>query len=328
MTGALFLSVAFTPATYKPSRELLSKLQAFEFTRKIVQYHCETCGTMMIESKADDPDVAEPKVEWGVVTGTIEIWDGVLALNSHDFVHDTTDGGFTHFLPHLNGKESKLWSGQPETSEKLSPYWSDKETTSKDQPQPTSRLHAYCKCKGVRFYIARPSSQSTQAYSDWPNLIVPFRTGSSKNPDNEAWWLRANGTKFLAGTCTCNSCRLASGVEVVQWAFIPTIDISLDAEGKIPYKRSFGTLKTYRSSQGVDRHFCSCCGAMVFYSADDRPDLLDVAVGLLDAPEGARAETWLEWEPGRVSYREDAMDRAGSFVTSLEEGLKAFKQAM
>ena len=153
---------------------------------------------------------------------------------------------------------------------------------------------------------------------------------SAKNDDaaHETWWLRANKTKFLAGLCSCDSCRLASGMEITPWAFIPRIDISLDAEGKVPFEDTFGTLKTYNSSKGVMRSFCSVCGAIVFFadSERDKTTLLDVAAGLLSAPEGSRAESWLEWRTERLSFREDAVGRAGSLVEGIENGLREFRE--
>ena len=79
-------------------------------------------------------------------------------------------------------------------------------------------------------------------------------------------------------------------------------------------------LAEYRSSEGVRRYFCSKCSATVFWCCDVRPDLIDVSVGLLDAEEGARAESWLEWRTDRISFDEDAPNRA--LVQSLKSGLK------
>jgi hypothetical protein len=61
---------------------------------------------------------------------------------------------------------------------------------------------------------------------------------------------------------------------------------------------------------------------------------MDVSVGLLDADEGARAETWLDWWTGRVSFAEDAgLGRTGEtarraicLIDSLEEGLKRWSE--
>ncbi|CAJ2503617.1 Uu.00g110110.m01.CDS01 [Anthostomella pinea] len=60
--------------------------------------------------------------------------------------------------------------------------------------------------------------------------------------------------------------------------------------------------QAYRSSSGVVREFCDRCGATVFWHDGDRPELIDVSVGLLDAAEGARAESWLELE-GQERWR-------------------------
>jgi hypothetical protein len=50
----------------------------------------------------------------------------------------------------------------------------------------------------------------------------------------------------------------------------------------------------------------------------------DVAVGLLQAESGARAEEWFGWE-AEVNLVEEAVDRG--LVRMLEEGLKSWKGA-
>ncbi|KAI0395204.1 hypothetical protein F5Y17DRAFT_221526 [Xylariaceae sp. FL0594] len=159
------------------------------------------------------------------------------------------------------------------------------------------------------------------------------------------------GRRYLAGTCACRSCRLTSGFEIQTWAFVPRGHIFFhrvesDEEGGeetrtkksrrviIPLDFSTlpsGILSSYESTRGssVRREFCPRCGATVFWRDGYRPDLLDVSVGLLDAEEGARAQTWLDWWTERVSFAEDA-DRgrrggvaefATRLVRGLEEGL-------
>jgi hypothetical protein len=128
------------------------------------------------------------------------------------------------------------------------------------------------------------------------------------------------------------------------------VDISLDAEGKRPLglgsvtgtdtsaststdsgenAPNLSKVQTYQSSENVTRSFCSVCGAIVFFALSERDQnsatmLLDVAIGLLDAPEGARAESWLEWWTKRLSFREDAVGRADSLVEGMEKGLREF----
>ncbi|KAI0975734.1 hypothetical protein F4678DRAFT_418282 [Xylaria arbuscula] len=208
-------------------------------------------------------------------------------------------------------------------------------------------LNAFCHCKAVQFHITRPNETSKIPRSNFPDLMVPYHTRSPQvqNPEDKKWWLRPhlNSThgeteplttekdglqRYLAGTCACASCRLTSGFEIQTWAFIPRANIFFHirddstsssaaelhatntTQRVVPVDFATlppGILTSYESSQGVRREFCSSCGATVFWRDRWRPELMDVSVGLLDADEGARAETWLDWWTGRVSFAEDAV---------------------
>lgn len=169
--------------------------------------------------------------------------------------------------------------------------------------------------------------------------------------------------RYLAGTCACRSCRLVSGFEIQAWAFVPRANIFLHlpsspsssslppSSSSLPPSSSSSTspftilplsfqtplpptLASYPSSPHVIRHFCTTCGATIFWRRDDAgdsSDVVDVSVGLLDAGAGggARAVEWLDWWRGRVSFAEEAgtgrwgsvRQRAEGLVTSLEEGM-------
>lgn len=332
MTGTLFLSTAFLPPIYHPSPDLLNKLTSFKFSDRITQYFCKRCGSTMLAHCMPNPKNPDRKENWDVMTGTLETFDDTIDLKGYEYIHDTRDGGFSDFLTNLDKRTLDRWPYDINEETHLPLHWR------KPQPSasidPTIRLPAHCKCNGVRFYIARPSAQSTHASRDWPDLLIPFYEqiklkDQEPGREHETWWLRANKTKFLAGLCSCDSCRLASGMEITAWAFVPKIDVSLDPEGQVPYEGgTFGTLQSYNSSEGVTRVFCSGCGAIVFFSQAEREKttLLDVAIGLLDAAEGARAESWLEWRTERVSYRDDAVGRAEKLVEGIEDGLREFRE--
>ncbi|KAK3943935.1 putative DUF636 domain protein [Diplogelasinospora grovesii] len=210
-------------------------------------------------------------------------------------------------------------------------------------------LPASCHCGTVSFLISRPDpSISTLPHSNFPDLMLPYcRTSSSviSNHADEKWWIRGGTggakSRYLAGTCACRSCRLGSGFEIQTWAFVPRANIlfgipSTAGGGRTELKPldfatlPRGVLQSYESSVGVIREFCGRCGATIFWHDKWRPDLIDVSVGLLRAPEGARAETWLEWWTDRVSFAEEAgNERAGSvmnwattLIAYLEDGLK------
>ena len=345
MTGTLFLSTAFLPASYQPSSSLLDKLTSFKFSDRITLYFCKRCGSIMLSFCSPKPSNTYRTESWDVMTGTLEAFDSILDPKGYEYIHDTRDGGFSDFMPTLDNRSLELWSHDIKTSPQLPLYWRDPSASNESLNHATAtRLPAHCKCNSISFYIARPSHQSTHATRSWPDLLVPYHSSRNPNPEHitahEPWHLRASQTKFLAGLCSCTSCRLASGQEITAWAFVPLVDVSLDAEGKIPLELSAVTgtggaaspvasLQTYNSSDNVTRSFCSVCGAIVFFALsepDQTPEtmLLDVAIGLFDAPEGARAESWLEWCTSRLSFREDAVGRADSLADGVEKGLREY----
>lgn len=350
MTGTMFLSTAFLPPSYKPSSSLLDKLTSFKFSDRITLYFCKRCGSIMLSFCVPKPSNTYRSESWDVMTGTLDAFDSILDPKGYEYLHDTRDGGISDFMSTLDNRPLERWSHDINTSPQLPLYWRDL-STKEESLNPTTtttaaRLPAHCKCNGVTFYIARPTLQSTHATRSWPDLLVPYHSSQNQNSDDtttrEPWHLRASQTKFLAGLCSCTSCRLASGQEVTAWAFIPLVDISLDAEGRVPLELStvtgtgsatpaFGSLRTYRSSENATRSFCSVCGAIVFFALSEpnqTPErtILDVAVGLLDAPEGARAEHWLEWCTSRLSFREDAAGRADSLADGVEKGLREYEE--
>ena len=65
------------------------------------------------------------------------------------------------------------------------------------------------------------------------------------------------------------------------------------------------------------------CGATVFWHCDERPGLIDVSVGLIEASkEGVRAEGWIDWFWSRVSFEEEGENIA--LLEKLKKGLKAW----
>ena len=110
----------------------------------------------------------------------------------------------------------------------------------------------------------------------------------------------------------------------MEWAFVPLTDITLDLEGTVPLSLPFGTLKEYQSSPEVIRYHCNTCSASAFYRSDEHSNLIRVAVGLMDAPDGARAESWLEWMTSRLDRDGDALRRAGDLTAAVDRGLAGY----
>ena len=323
-TGVLFLTVLPLSAG-RPS--FVDQLNKYASSEKVERYFCGTCGShVLCHVLADD--------SWDLCTGAVDkILNGGDSLSEyisgHEFLGDTVDGGLGICMTNANGSPLDLFlQGPDQTAILPSDLFSRLEHISRERAgvagvHTDEYLHASCHCGGVKYRVSRPGPSSDLFSAPWPDLIVPSATGHAENRDDVKWWLTKSdaGTRYRAGTCACRSCRLASGVPVQTWSFIPLVNIEQPNGSAFDF--SSGTLKQYNSSDGVYREFCSVCGSSAFWHCDARPELIDVSVGLLRAPEGARAEGWLDWWTDRVSFREDALDQ--SLVAELEKGLAVLK---
>ncbi|KAI0162215.1 hypothetical protein GGR57DRAFT_453418 [Xylariaceae sp. FL1272] len=321
---------------------------------------CGICGCHVFARRTGDLEQW-----WEVATGVVvghegddaeevdtgsreELW----RFAQHVHTDDTKDGGLSPFLRGVGGRELEVRGA-------LSPPLRSSDSSALEKEIEGEVLNGYCHCRNVRFHITRPSATSSAPRSGFPDLMIPYYTGSQeiKNPQDVKWWLRpaaganireedANGrdgrtTRYMAGTCACRSCRLISGFEIQTWAFVPKANIffhvptSDDGQDTTTIPLNFdtlpsGILSSYESKAGVRREFCARCGATVFWRDRWRSELMDVSVGLLDAQQGARAESWLDWWMKRVSFEEEAgtgrtgevKKVAGELVGSLARGLR------
>ncbi|KAJ4269959.1 hypothetical protein NW762_001630 [Fusarium torreyae] len=296
--------------------DLSENLNVFKGSDGSYRHFCSTCGCHIYRSvKGDDGDVT-----WGVATGVVTSSDSKsekVRFTTHTYIEDTVDGGASIWLP-LDGQQSS--------------------SRSNHLTQKSTSLNACCACGGVELLITRPNEASRSPQRGHTDLMYPYCSTDesiTKNPSDEKWWIQ--GDKYLAGTCACESCRLASGFEIQTWAFMPLTNISILTHespgtgvpldfGNLPA----GTLKGYQSSRVAVRHFCGVCGATVFWREISDPSVVDVSVGLLRADEGARAESWLRWWTERISFSEEVQThRSGSFaaaaqslIDNLSSGLK------
>lgn len=270
-----------------------------------MRYFCEDCGCSIYQRKAQSETIE-------LCTGALET-AGFVEMDEHIFVADTIDGGLSGWIRAPTWSETQL-----QRNHSGGAIASILAETLQGSSSTTDHLRGYCHCKGVQFTISRPKEILSIKNVPWPDLIMPYHSKSAENTSNQKWWLQANSTKYLAGTCACNSCRLGSGYDIRTWAFIPKANIHpLNGED---LTFAMGTLRANESSSGIYREFCRVCGATVFWHSDDRPDIVDVSVGLLDSDRGARAEDWLEWWTERVSFEELARNR--KYIALLSQGLR------
>ncbi len=96
---------------------------------------------------------------------------------------------------------------------------------------------------------------------------------------------------YLAANCHCSMCRRVHAAPFVSWLVVPAAR----------FRYTTGEPQAFRSSERGTRWFCPRCGSQLTCVIDAHPDIVDVAVGALDAPErhaptiDAHADTRLGW---------------------------------
>ncbi|UPX20679.1 uncharacterized protein EKO05_0010904 [Ascochyta rabiei] len=250
--------------------------------------------------------LAEPDRPLGAFIGTLVNSEPTpIKFNHQIFVGDTIDGGASAWLQYPNPDSFECKSFKFETKDDslggaVPQDWSSVDKLAGHEKETGDKLSVRCKCNGVDLILQR------EDYSGLKKEELPW------NVDPET-------LKLLTILCGCDSCRLQGGTDVWFWTYVEMKHL-LAARHDVPFPKSsyelksfidkkdplIGSLAYYASSTRVLRFFCSTCSATVFFAKDERPEFLDVAVGLLDAPDGARAEGFLSWSLGLVEYKEDA----------------------
>ncbi|KZO94191.1 hypothetical protein CALVIDRAFT_457642, partial [Calocera viscosa TUFC12733] len=282
------------------------------------RYFCTRCGSHMQVKHGEGE-----KEWWNVMVGAIKDWGGLkVEVGGHEYVADTKDGGAAEFW----GKGTR-WAEEQGKSDELPVGWRSDNHQAIAAEDPTGdRLLAQCHCGGVSFFITRPNDGSKSAIPPgWPVQLGPYPLASPHDQSKEHWWLRPLGaeerTQYLAAFCACDTCQRGLGFWAPAWAYVPASNL-VTAAGEPVDLSHLGTLKSCNRGdrEGVHRDFCGRCGATVFWWRESRGPVIDVALGILRAPEGARAETWFEWVIAGVLRREDG--RPENIYGELHDGLR------
>lgn len=310
---------AVTPWPEERANVEISGLKAYNFTPKYDLLFCPTCSTPVFFANKQ-----EPNKELGVFTGTLKNAPGdFVKITEHIFVGDTKDGGASMWLrsPNADGTEAQRYKVRAEDEQgrpvEAIPYdWPSPDKLTGYAAKNNDPVHIWCRCGGVNL-LWEPSS-----YDGKKNEELP-------------WFVDPNTHKALAGFCACESCRLFGGADIWTWGFAELKDIhfvnnepgfpdSSDAlralvDAKDP---SIGSLTYYASSFDAQRYFCSNCSACIFYAWDERKFMVDVALGVLEASDGARAEGSFSWAlGGTISHLEENAGgwRYGQFQRVMKE---------
>ncbi|GKT59807.1 DUF636 domain protein [Colletotrichum tofieldiae] len=284
----------------------LSSLTAYRHaTAASTRYFCSTCSCHIGDVGIDDDDwVISASIFDANKDDVPAAWD----IRTHVNTASAPGGGLYNWLPRISGVDMKSWN--PKESNKNEIVAPGREVGIDGEDV----LRAQCHCGGVAFTISRPNSTMVddKGYQKWLSPI--------------------GSTKWMACVDVCDDCRLQTGAHAVGWAFIPESCLS----PQVPEDLGIGTSKTFESSEGVLRSFCGTCGATVMAYFDcggarrhgDGTRLLNVAAGLLRAPEGVLAEKWLTWRTGRLAWGESGMRYDSALTEALLEGLANWGKEM
>jgi hypothetical protein len=283
------------------------KLRKYSLSEEVSSLFCERCSCQVfLHHKSAD--------EYLVASGVLQHNGPIIKVLGHRFIGETSDGGLAKFMSKVSFRDIIILNEET-GEEQVRTTNADSIPVHPRALQREDKLLVERHCGDVRFFVTSPNPQSEKLSSPWPDVLVPYHSTSSKNAEDIKWWLRQDNTKYLTGLCTCRSCRLSAGFPIQARAFIPRLNIISDDAG--PFAMNSGYLRRFESSSNVYRESCKSCGATVFWHSEERPDLINVSVGLLRAQSGARAETWLEWDRSRVSFVEEAVDQ--ELARALEE---------
>ncbi|KAI0163933.1 Mss4-like protein [Xylariaceae sp. FL1272] len=316
-TGALYSSDVPWPGDNNAIRE--STLRRYALFDSLAILFCDTCSSPMFFERKD-PE--QRTLAYGALSGILTNADveSLVQITDHICVGDTIDGGASPWLRNLNTETNQpsSWVGRRGESQKLCSDWPGVNDLPNDATDiPVDEIPIRWACNGVNLVFHKPTSE----YASKPRSELP-------------WFIDPVTNKSSGGFDVCDSCRLSSGADIFHWTFASFQHLSFsEKDAKPVFPKSsielnaavsakdrdplWGTLTSYESSADVRRYFCSKCSACVFYAADERSEMVDIAIGLLESPDGARAEALVSWNfGGTCVWRQDV---AGGWRDALVE---------
>lgn len=314
VTGGLF--GGFVELPQQPDAATLAKCTIYHSSKTHDRLFCSTCGTKVVVHVKQHGD-GRPRNSWFAYAGSIERPAGeqqsnIIRPETNEWVDDAKDGGLAPWMTELGGRDVPAYhitqSDPPFSPADLQTLSNTTKPTT--TPAPSERLQAACRCGAVALAI-KPADHTDKSISKL-DRFVPFHPSTGEKIP----------TKYQARACVCRACRLAFGVSLTTYAYIPPPQIlnphtgeplayahaAETAEGR-DANRGLEALTHYWSSENACRSFCGMCGSTVFFWYEKRPEIVNVAAGILRAEEGALARRWLYWQPGMASWKDEVVDK-------------------
>ncbi|KAH8800398.1 DUF636 domain protein [Xylogone sp. PMI_703] len=265
------------------------------------RYFCSTCGCHAGDCGLNDED-------WTVSTSIFDEncrEEGIWEWSSHIYTDSAKEGGIWEWIKNVRGKEMEVYPFSKADGKNAKHQELSKEE-SPGEEQEEEKLHASCHCGGISFTLSRPT----------PALL--------SHPEYKTYISPLDPTKYVALLDPCSDCRLVTGTHFIIWTLVPISTLS----PSLPPDLLPGTAKMYYSSPGVKRIFCGVCGATVFGWWPQRPEIIDVAVGLFRdgsaGGEDGRLERWFTWRTGRIGFEADGEEYDEGFMREVARGFRSW----
>lgn len=283
--------------------EDLSTLKRYSFSSNTDIFSCGTCSSQMFVRGSHTDGVA-------VFTGALENTPNLVRYDNHTFVGDTKDGGASTWLAKgPDGTTQTRWAERYKSSQEFSGSWSERSkhassVRASDAVASPDFTPLRCHCRGVQLFLKSG---------------IDLASGTEKKLNGKP---ESKTGRYTTHIDACDSCRMALGSDLVHWAFVALDHLYYSVEeaeqGPPPFQNihdlrdtvarkdpKIGTLAMYRSSEKAERYHCSNCSATIFYTEHGLPDQADIAIGVLDHPDGARAEGLLAWDRSLIDHIND-----------------------
>ncbi|KAI1871902.1 hypothetical protein JX265_005888 [Neoarthrinium moseri] len=254
----------------------------------LIRHFCSTCGCHI-------GGINESTGIWQVSPGIFAQREGNFVIIEHIFTK-SAPAGLHEWLPKIGPRSVRVWNPDGNIAEPRMPQ-PEKDENGKDW------LRAECACGGVSFTIPRPTPE---VFQDEYNrgLVSPV-----------------DPTKWKAMTDACNDCRQNTGFQLNAWVYVPLKLI----KPRIGLDLTHGFMQTYSSTPGNIRSFCRVCGATVLFWGEERHTtddnyVVNISTGILRAPDGVRADSWLTWRTEELGWFDAGCKYDRELYVSLNEG--------
>ena len=94
--------------------------------------------------------------------------------------------------------------------------------------------------------------------------------------------IEISGELSGASHCHCSMCRKAHGAAFGTYAAVNAAEFRVVSGGE--------RITRYPSSPGIVRTFCARCGSTLQWLRESKPEVVDIALGVLDADPGVRPD--------------------------------------